>query len=141
MFRSLLCILAFVVACTNAVAQTYSQWGDLKPGPFSVGFMSIVRLDYSRDYQADMYDGQRNRSALRSRPIQINVWYPAKALKGDAYMSFADHLGLAEIENREGGPSKKGRDRATEAYIRRWIAAGISSQRVNAYLRNTTTAS
>jgi hypothetical protein len=53
-------------------------WGDLQPGQFGVGFRTIFRYDGSRTWKLT-----RNRDGAflpdaSGRPIQMNLWYPAK---------------------------------------------------------------
>lgn len=56
-----------------------ASWHDLTPGSYNVGFKTIEKYDYSRtfmpkyDYFGNPAEGER------ARPIQICVWYPAKA--------------------------------------------------------------
>jgi hypothetical protein len=95
----LLVILVFAAfTIGNAFATTSPFWGDLKPGQFGVGFQIIEKYDYSRpfkrkfDYEGNMVSGER------ARPLQINVWYPAKS-KSNSSMLLADYIHLAATED------------------------------------------
>jgi len=52
--------------------------GEIKPGPYAVGFKTIEQYDYSRtfqpvkDYFGNPLPGQT------ARPIQVCYWYPAE---------------------------------------------------------------
>lgn len=50
-----------------------SLWGELKPGPYAVGFRLIEEIDFSRYYPSLSEGGMRN-----GRPVRIYFWYPAK---------------------------------------------------------------
>lgn len=70
--------MSVAASSTNIYAQTSSLWGNLEPGSNSVGFKVIYLLDYSRNWKSKYnVDGQMQ-SGMRTRPLCISVWYPAK---------------------------------------------------------------
>ncbi|MGH7456505.1 MAG: hypothetical protein ACRENG_34475, partial [bacterium] len=54
------CVLLLMAFGQSALfAQTFSQWGDLKPGAHAVGFKTEHKYDYSRTYKPKHdYDGK-----------------------------------------------------------------------------------
>lgn len=79
-FALLVCL--FCLSGSQVPAQPYPQWGNLKPGPYAVGFRHIQKYDYSRQVQpATDFAGASNGET--AYPVQIGVWYPAiKPAKG-----------------------------------------------------------
>ena len=74
-----------MVLAPNAEAQlpatranaTPSQWGQLVPGRYAVGFRLAVEYDHSRRIAPPMdFEGKPNTGPL-AMPMQIGVWYPA----------------------------------------------------------------
>ena len=71
-----LLVLILCTASLNAAAATSSLIPDA--GPHAVGLRVVQQYDYSRamDVQVDAFG--KASAALRARPIQTLVWYPAK---------------------------------------------------------------
>ena len=68
--------LGALLLAGSAAAQ--DLWGDLEPGPHSVGFRSAWAFDPARTYDTTFSDGARYSVERRApRPILMNVWYPA----------------------------------------------------------------
>lgn len=89
MFRILSFILTLSIffdtgITPKAFAQTFPQWGNLQPGPYTVGYRAIRLIDPSRTYTVK--DGIRI-----PRPMQIYVWYPA-AKTEKSRISFGDYF-------------------------------------------------
>jgi dienelactone hydrolase len=56
-------------------------WGDLKPGPYAVGFRTIYDVDASRQF-----------GTTTGRPIRISIWYPATPNPASHPMRYGDYL-------------------------------------------------
>ncbi|HEX8197004.1 MAG TPA: acyl-CoA thioester hydrolase/BAAT C-terminal domain-containing protein [Pyrinomonadaceae bacterium] len=73
-------------------AQTFPLWGDLKPGKYSVGYRAMHKYDRARtfiperSYEGKLYTGER------SRPLQIQIFYPARVSPNAARMSYQEYL-------------------------------------------------
>ncbi|UCC44068.1 MAG: hypothetical protein JSU65_13305 [Candidatus Zixiibacteriota bacterium] len=71
--------LVMVSLCfvAGSAAGAVPLWGDLKPGPYEVGFTTMEFYDYSRTFSSprDYYGNPV--AGETARPIQICVWYPA----------------------------------------------------------------
>jgi pimeloyl-ACP methyl ester carboxylesterase len=70
-------------------------WDGLTPGPYDARMKILFRYDSSRTWKITRtYDGTFSPD-LNGRPIQINVWYPAKPASSDQRMTFADYVNQA----------------------------------------------
>lgn len=61
-----------------AEAQEPLLWGSLKPGPYTVGYRSLYRLDHTRQYDPEYATDSTKPPVHKPRPIYIAVWYPAQ---------------------------------------------------------------
>lgn len=82
------CILTNVA---SAVARDPGFFGDLKSGPFDVGYRTHFTYDASRPSVV----GNKN---VAGREMQISVWYPASAKRGHARIRFEDYVYLLSRE-------------------------------------------
>src|SRR6266545_4030262 len=84
----------FGLAVGQAAAQSFPQWGSLKPGAYSVGFLHIQKYDYSRQVKP-VLDFTGAATSETAYPVQIGLWYPAiKPAEGQA-LTYEDLLLLA----------------------------------------------
>jgi hypothetical protein len=75
-------------------AQEPLLWGGLKPGPYTVGYRHLYRLDHTRQYDPEFVTDPTKPPAHRPRPILICLWYPAK--KTDAKpMEYRQYLDVS----------------------------------------------
>jgi pimeloyl-ACP methyl ester carboxylesterase len=88
--------LAFAALCagSSARAQTPLLWGDLKPGPYAVGFRLQYELDHSREYDPDFVTGTTRFPVHRPRPIMIGIWYPAQKTNASR-MTYRQYLDIS----------------------------------------------
>jgi hypothetical protein len=93
--------IIFLLTCLFAVNVLAAQSpfsGDLKAGSFAPGFQVIEKYDYGRPYLRKIdYEGKLA-SGERARPIQINVWYPAKSGQKTA-LTLSDYVHLMATED------------------------------------------
>src|SRR5262249_19629551 len=77
-----------------AKAESPPLWGKLPPGPYAVGFKSLLQFDYSRRYNMTFDDKSTYAPGKSPRPILVNIWYPAT--KGDLSktMPHRDYLSI-----------------------------------------------
>ena len=94
---ALVCLLAgclLVSACATAAewksAASPVLWGSLKGGPHSVGFKRNFVIDRSRTWKLAREQGPLGKP-LEGRPIQFNIWYPAKDGELSGLMKLADY--------------------------------------------------
>lgn len=86
-------VIAFFLF-TIEVNATSPLWGDLKPGNYAVGYRVMHLFDRShvfmpeRDYEGKVFTGER------SRPLQIQIFYPARFSARAAKMSYGDYLNV-----------------------------------------------
>jgi dienelactone hydrolase len=99
-------------------------WGDLKPGPYGVGFALRSRYDYSRAFRPEVrFDGKRS-TGETARPVQILVWYPASVRAGAKRLQYRDYVHLRARELSFGKMKHEENRQSVEQYIN----GGVSSQ-------------
>jgi len=82
---------------TNILAADSPFWGNLKSGRYPVGFQILQEYDHGRPFHRKKdYEGNLN-SGERGRPLQINIWYPAKAPQ--IPMTLADYVHVSATED------------------------------------------
>jgi len=92
----LLVAVAFTASVfhSRAAAQTPPLWGSLRPGPHAVGYREEITPDPSRtffperDYEGKPYPGDR------SRPVLIQLFYPAPVGSNAPRMLYGDYLNI-----------------------------------------------
>jgi dienelactone hydrolase len=90
---------AIVVACltllslSSAAAQSTSPlWGQLKAGPFAVGYRVIYAHDRSRTWATTRAFGKPFAPDKSGRPVRISIWYPARSPANPARMYVRDYV-------------------------------------------------
>lgn len=86
--------LFYVLTISELNAQPFPQWGDMRPGPYPVGFQVMQLYDYSRAYWP-----KRNYLGIKdtletARPMQISIWYPAGTNSSAEHLEFAQYVDL-----------------------------------------------
>jgi dienelactone hydrolase len=109
---TLIAFLLLLMYPVSNLAQTPSLWGELKSGPYAVGFKTVEKYDHSRVFR-DKKDYFGNPlSGERARPIQICIWYPAKITDEVSEMTYGEYVFpypednhffdlISELQNRE----------------------------------------
>jgi len=107
-------IITGLLMLPGAVTHANTLWGDLKPGPYGIGFKTIEKYDYQRpvgpilDYFGAPLEGER------SRPMQMCIWYPADRAESDMPLVYGEYAFtnpedeefitvLSALQNREIG--------------------------------------
>ncbi|HSE39648.1 MAG TPA: hypothetical protein VLH08_02695 [Acidobacteriota bacterium] len=135
----ILSAFVIVAAWNHGYTENSAAWGKLTPGPNAVGFQVMFRTDPSRpykpkrDYQGNLIPGDR------SRPIQINIWYPASAAANAVRMSFQDYIDLTASEETGKTPTDQQKQNAFQSYKNR-IARQASDDAMRTALATKTMA-
>ena len=89
--RVFICMLALTFSVAEAEVPAYLV-GDLKPGPYAVGFRVDNELDYSRSYRLrrDEQGGLPRQQGVR--PMPISIWYPVQVNDAPEYMRFREYI-------------------------------------------------
>ncbi|QHT66752.1 hypothetical protein GXP67_08805 [Rhodocytophaga rosea] len=77
----------------------YTQWSNLKPGPYSIGYKVVILTDSSRYYQDISAPFADQKSAKQYRRIPLFIWYPARSSSGDKQMLYKDYFPDLKYEN------------------------------------------
>lgn len=87
-------LIQILVAQTIASAQGNPLWGNLKAGKYAVGYRAMYKYDHSRVFMPERnYEGKLNTSE-RSRPLHIQIFYPAMPSAKAAGMTYGEYLDL-----------------------------------------------
>ncbi|HJV89868.1 MAG TPA: alpha/beta fold hydrolase [Holophagaceae bacterium] len=84
-------LISFLFGLALSAAPSDVGFAKLQRGPMAVGWTVVRQFDYSRAYlkPVDLVTG-RPVTAEPARPMQMLIWYPAKA--GGAPVRYADYL-------------------------------------------------
>lgn len=110
-------LAAFLLLCLpcQALAQNPSQWGKLQPGPYPVGFRVVQQYDYSRTHKPKTDFAGTPISGETAAPMQIGLWYPAKAKANAGKMRYEDYLYLNQKAESFGAITQADKDKARES--------------------------
>lgn len=94
----ILLIFSAILCQGRTQAQSSPLWGNLKPGPYGIGFQAIKIHDHSRFLKRKYDLAGKLVGAERAQPLLISVWYPAKAdARGDR-MTFEQYLYRSDVK-------------------------------------------
>lgn len=101
MWRRIVAVAAWAAGISPALlAQELPLWGGLEPGSHAVGFESRWELDHGRTYDTVFADGTHYAAGKASRPILVNVWYPAQPVGEPETMSHGEYLDIGSDDPR-----------------------------------------
>jgi tetratricopeptide (TPR) repeat protein len=125
---------------SNLLAQTHPQWGDLKSGPYAIGFKAEHKYDYSRTYKPKYdYDGKFE-AGERARPIQISIWYPAASAKNAKPMLYEEYVYLTAKEVRFGELTAEDQQQSKNQFRTPPFARNVSEADFNKLMQTPTAA-
>ncbi|MBA4055163.1 MAG: hypothetical protein C0490_10655 [Marivirga sp.] len=87
--------------CTLAIeanGQTYSQWGNLKPGKYGVGYKVNNLYDHGRSIQPKA-DFEGISSLQNALPVQVSMWYPTAVNANVTRMKYGEYVYLTLQKN------------------------------------------
>jgi pimeloyl-ACP methyl ester carboxylesterase len=84
-----LCVALALPYSTALHAQNLAIWGELRPGPYSVGYEVLYEIDHSRLWVI-VPDSEAQQEV--SRPLRVSVWYPSNADQHAATMTLAEFV-------------------------------------------------
>lgn len=90
----MLCGLLILGVVSHNLAQSYSQFGNLKLGAYQVGFRVIQQYDYSRTVKPKTNWEGKSATGEIALPMQIGLWYPAKKTPKAALMRYEEYRWL-----------------------------------------------
>ncbi len=112
---SMIILLLFSCSLAFSGPKENAEETRLTMGEYAVGFRSVTLFDYSRTFRARMnYKGERIPGET-ARPIQVNIWYPARRSQKEP-MRVADYVHLMGSLTRPGPPSKEDKDDAVRIF-------------------------
>ena len=78
--------------------EEHHLWGDLKPGPFDVGYLVNRSFDLSRTYEDSESVKEPIRERKDHRLMEVRVWYPADETSPAATEKFGNYLKIIPEE-------------------------------------------
>lgn len=112
--QALLLICVVGLAVYQSQAQSFSQWGKLQPGPYAVGFRVVQQYDYSRTLKPKTDFAGTPTVGETAAPMQIGIWYPAKAKANAVRMRYEEYLYLNQKAESFGAITQADKDKARE---------------------------
>lgn len=124
-WRHLIALAAiFFAGGASLFSQTPPLWGNLIPGPCTVGFRTRSVYDYSRTFRPQKHADGAAVTGERSRPVQVSVWYPSLPPKKGGRMKFETYMQLLVHEEnfspRTAGDKALARDLFARS-VERWL--------------------
>jgi len=84
-------VLAWLCSLVSPTAAQ-SQFGDLEPGPFAVGYKVISTHDYGRTFDTPKYNYKGEfQEGERARPMLVSVWFPAARPAASEPMEYGEY--------------------------------------------------
>jgi tetratricopeptide (TPR) repeat protein len=99
-------VLTFALAsCWAALlpgspAPASTVWGELKPGPYAVGFRAFEKYDYSRSFEAKKDYFGAPLPGERGRPVQVCIWYPGAYTEDASPMVYGEYAFVYPEDSR-----------------------------------------
>ncbi len=100
--------LLILIGCREPAALS-QLWGRLEAGSYDVGVRQITFVDSTR---GDPHDGLH----AEGRPVEVVLWYPAVATRGQKHLQFRDYLHLLPQFRETPGAGS----------LYEWLSVGIS---------------
>lgn len=112
-----LIILFFIILAKESFSDSYPLWGNLKPGPYTVGFKVKLQYDYSRTFLLKNNFEGKSQTGPRARPIQTLIWYPAKKFPNSKPMIYEEYVYLLANELNFDPPNAEAKKQSIQQYI------------------------
>ena len=118
-------LLALALVSTEGASPPASPlWGPLRPGAHAVGFRVLNASDPTRSLPG----------ATTPRPIQIAVWYPARAPLSPEAMSYGDYVRVTTSERTLEVPTAAQEEETTQSYQHFLESLGVRGPAALAWL-------
>jgi len=133
-------IALLLLALPVAQVQAFPLWGNLRPGPYEVGYKTVFTYDLSRPPIADAAPPELSYAPVQGRQMQISIWYPTKKLRRPSYLRFGDYVSLSSRElNLRALTAVQSRENQKK-FMEQPLANGASRQQLEALLHMHTAA-
>ena len=137
-FALSLILASFGPAAAQPRASTL--WGNLQPGPHAVGFKTVFAYDGSRPPLLVDRDNKAIVPVPTARQMQLSVWYPARHVGREPFLSYEAYVHLMAQELQFKPPSPEERERSVQAFMKEPLSLGASADKLKALMRVQTAA-
>jgi hypothetical protein len=136
-----LLLILIVLISSNLFAAEYPLWGNLRPGPYAVGFTARFEYDYSRTFRPKIDLDGNPVKGNRARPLQIAIWYPAAAANTSSRMKYEEYAFLVGQELEFGPLTETIKEKGREQFsTQRRNFARATQEAINRLLQTQTAA-
>jgi dienelactone hydrolase len=136
--------LSFIALCLFGLVDVRLEasplWGNLKPGPYAVGYKTLFTYDLARPPLANPAGAGASSSRTQGRQMQISIWYPAKTLKRSSQMRFEEYVFLQSSELNFGPLTEEKRRQSKKMFMEGPLARGASADKLEALMGMETAA-
>ncbi|HEX6732315.1 MAG TPA: acyl-CoA thioester hydrolase/BAAT C-terminal domain-containing protein [Pyrinomonadaceae bacterium] len=142
LLRKSLLISSAVLTIVILFSQLHASplWGELEPGPYRVGYKTVLTHDLSRPAITVDADGRKINSLHPGRQMQIGVWYPATKSTRSRSMLFEEYVYLLKQELEFAPLSANQRSQAVALFVKEPLSRGSSEERLQRLMKTTTRA-
>ena len=130
---------ALLIGLSGPQLKASPLWGKLEPGPYRVGYKTILTYDLSRPSISRDSSGKEIRAAHLGRQMQIGVWYPT-ANTSQSFMQFAEYVYLLAQELDFSPLTENRRQQAIASFMKEPLSRGVSEEQLQRLLKIKTAA-
>lgn len=132
--------LAFLLlGLSGSQLQASPLWRNLEPGPYRVGYKTILTNDLSRPSITRDAAGKEIHPASPGRQMQIGVWYPTKT-SSRSFMPFEEYVYLLAQELEFSPLTENQRQQAIASFMREPLSRGVSEAQLQGLMKLKTAA-
>jgi dienelactone hydrolase len=135
-FIGFLTVLALGLLTPQLQASTL--WGNLQPGPYSVGYKTIFTFDLSRPAITRDALGRERIPVRRGRQMQISVWYPTSRARHQSFIRFEEYVYLLSQELDFAPLTIKQREQSIQSFMKEPLAKGAARDQLQALMKMKT---
>ena len=115
-------------------------WGNLTPGPHSVGYKTVFTYDLSRSPLIVDRDNKEIVPMPRGRQMQFGVWYPARHDGRRSFLRYEHYVHLLAQELQFSPLSLREREENVQAFMKEPLSLGAAADKLKALMRLKTAA-
>lgn len=129
-----------LISSLGSQLEASPLWGNLQPGPYRVGYKTILTYDLSRPSISRDLSGKEIRAVHLGRQMQIGVWYPTTNTSFRSLMQFEEYVYLLAQELDFSPLTKDQRQQAIASFTREPLSRGVSEVQLQRLLKTKTAA-
>ncbi|MBK7869867.1 MAG: alpha/beta hydrolase [Saprospiraceae bacterium] len=133
--RCLIIIFIFLSFPLFIMGQTYIDF--LNKGNYDIGYRSVIYKDYTRPYHHAM--AQVELGVFNFRPVQVNIWYPARLGKDASKMKVSEYIAVrSDFEKKLSSWISEEKQQVINTYKENLIAGGLVKEKAEEIINAST---